>query len=150
MKILFLFAGLLFAASVFGQDQTLSPETDRQVRSLIDAYSEARTQKDSALLRSILSPDIDQLVSTGVWRKGRESALPGMLQSSENNPGSRSITVEQIRQLTPDVALADARYTIENDDGTARKMWSTFVVVQTDNGWKIAAIRNMLPAERSR
>ncbi|TDI72183.1 MAG: DUF4440 domain-containing protein, partial [Bacteroidetes bacterium] len=33
-----------------------------------------------------------------------------------------------------------------NADGTARKMWSTFIVVRNEDGWKIAAIRNMLPA----
>jgi hypothetical protein len=42
--------------------------------------------------------------------------------------------------------IADARYEIQNADGTARKMWSTFIVVYQDDAWKITAIRNMLLA----
>jgi len=30
--------------------------------------------------------------------------------------------------------------------GGDRKMWSTFVMTRDSNGWRIAAIRNMLPA----
>jgi len=40
----------------------------------------------------------------------------------------------------------DARYEIQNADGTTRKMWDTFIVVLDNDAWKISAIRNMLPA----
>ena len=52
------------------------------------------------------------------------------------------VNVETIRFLTKDTAIADGRYEI-ND----RKMWSTFLMVRTPDGWKIGAIRNMLPAK---
>jgi hypothetical protein len=39
------------------------------------------------------------------------------------------------------VALADGRYEIGD-----RKMWTSFVMVREKDGWKISAIRNMLPA----
>jgi len=68
-----------------------------------------------------------------------------MLQSSESNPGSRKLIVEKIRFLNKESAIADARYEIQNTDGTTRKMWSTFIVVNQKNSWKITAIRNMLP-----
>jgi hypothetical protein len=98
------------------------------------------------LLKSILTPDIDQLVSSGEWRTGIEGAMKGMAGSSTNNPGKRTLKVEKIRFLNPESAIADARYEIENLDNTVRKMWSTFVVVYQDGMWKITAIRNMLPA----
>ena len=45
------------------------------------------------------------------------------------------------------VAIADGRYEIAGRQGGAtRKMWSTFVMARQADGWKIAAIRNMLPA----
>ena len=31
-------------------------------------------------------------------------------------------------------------------EGNDRRMWSTFVMVKEADGWRIAAIRNMLPA----
>ena len=72
-----------------------------------------------------------------------------MLGSSRRNPGSRTLTVETVRFPAAGVAVADARYVIAGSDGAAdRKMWSTFVCLRTDDGWRIAAIRNMLPAPR--
>ncbi len=61
----------------------------------------ARAKKDTLLLRNILTEDIDQLVSSGKWRKGKEESMKGMLQSSENNPGTRTLNIENIRLLNP-------------------------------------------------
>jgi uncharacterized protein (TIGR02246 family) len=70
-----------------------------------------------------------------------------MLASSRGNPGDRTITVERVRFVAPGVALADARYEIAGTEGReARKMWSTFVAVKSGGQWRLAAIRNMLPA----
>jgi uncharacterized protein (TIGR02246 family) len=118
----------------------------RDIYRLIDNYSLARENKDTVLLKSILTNDIDQLVSNGEWRYGIDEAVQGMQRSSQSNPGSRTLTVEKIRFLDQKNAIADARYEIKNADGTSRKMWSTFVVVNQKGRWKIAAIRNMLPA----
>lgn len=117
----------------------------REVYKLIDDYSKARENRDTVLLKSILTDDIDQLVSNGEWRYGLRAAIDGMLQSSATNPGSRTLTVERVRFLDNHTAIADARYEIKNPDGSLRKMWSSFVVVQQKKSWKITAIRNMLP-----
>ncbi len=116
------------------------------IRTLIDQYAQARETRDTILLRHILTEDVDQLVSTGEWRRGQDTAMKGMLRSSTRNPGSRTLQVENIRFLSTGSALADARYEIQNADGTVRRMWSTFVIVFTEDRWKIAAIRNMRPA----
>lgn len=117
------------------------------ITELIGKYSEAREQRDTVLLKTILTSDIDQLVSTGEWREGIASAVKGMQKSSAGNPGTRTLTVNKIRLISTTSALVDCKYEIKNDDGSIRKMWSTFIVVSTkNNSWKIAAIRNMLPA----
>jgi uncharacterized protein (TIGR02246 family) len=134
----------LIAVSSSAQEVSNS-DAHHEIRNLIADYTRARTAKDTMLLKQIVMPDIDQLVSSGTWRRGREAALAGMMQSSEANPGSRTITVDNIRFLDPACAIADARYEIKNPDGSVRKMWSTFIVVQASGRWKIAAIRNMLP-----
>jgi hypothetical protein len=69
------------------------------------------------------------------------------MASSQAATGKRTITVESIRFITGDVALADGRYEIAGTAGAqARKMWTTLLVSRTAQGWRIAAIRNMLPA----
>lgn len=128
--------------------QAQSILTDKQQKAIalvIDKYTLARETKDTVLLKTILTPEIDQLVSSGEWRTGISTAVQGMLRSSESNSGKRIITIDKIRLLTKTSAIVDARYEIQNADETARNMWSTFVVVQEANAWKIAAIRNMLP-----
>ena len=88
--------------------------------------------------------DADQLVSTGEWRRGRDALVRGMLSSSARETGKRILAVESVRFLGVDVAIADARYEIGD-----RKMWSTFIMKRGSGGWRIQAIRNMLPTAQS-
>ena len=129
-----------------GQDIKLNDKQQKEITSLIDQYSQAREKRDTALLKTILTPDVDQLVSTGEWRVGLNAAVEGMMRSSANSPGTRTLHVEKIQTITPSSAIVDCRYEIQNADGTARKMWSTFIVIDDKKTWKIMAIRNMLPA----
>lgn len=131
----------------YSQVTKLSSQKNQPIYTLIDQYAQARETKDTVLLEQILTKDIDQLVSSGEWRRGFETAKQGMLNSSTANPGSRTLTIDQIRFLSSKTALVDTRYEIQNADGSLRKMWSTFIVVFQNNRWKITAIRNMLPAK---
>jgi hypothetical protein len=115
---------------------------------LIDNYSQAREKRDTILLKSILTSDVDQLVSTGEWRNGIDASVKGMLNSSASSPGKRTLSIERIRLLNPTNAIVDCKYEIQNTDGTTRRMWSTFIVVSDQKNWKISAIRNMLPTQQ--
>lgn len=106
----------------------------------------AREKRDTTLLKTILTSDVDQLVSTGEWRVGINAAVDGMMKSSANSPATRTLRIEKIQMLTASFAIVDCRYELQNTDSTIRKMWSTFVVVANKEIWKIRAIRNMLPA----
>jgi ketosteroid isomerase-like protein len=145
-NILLLFALHLLTTSLL-QGQHIQP-SDRQrkdIHSLIDQYSEARERSDTLLLKSILTADIDQLVSTGEWRNGIRASMKGMQKSSANNAGTRTLTIEKIRLFNMSCAIVDCKYEIKNPGGTVRKMWSTFIVISDKGVWKISAIRNMLP-----
>jgi ketosteroid isomerase-like protein len=119
-----------------------------EIYTLIDQYSQARDKRDTVLLKSILTEDVDQLVSSGEWRTGIEQAVEGMQRSSTVNEGKRTLTVDKFRLLSSDVGIVDARYEIEGNNGTIRKMWSTFVLVREGGKWKISGIRNMLPTSK--
>lgn len=136
---------LVSTSFIYAQGKTNDNQSPA-IYSLIDQYSQAREKRDTVLLKNILTTDIDQLVSSGEWRSGLKESTVGMMRSSANSPGTRTLKVEKIRFLNPQCAIVDARYEIQNVDGSLRKMWSTFIVVDQKNGWKISAIRNMLPA----
>ena len=138
------FTGLMV---LYGQHTTTAnAKQQKAITSLIDQYSQAREKRDTTLLKTILTSDVDQLVSTGEWRVGINAAVDGMMKSSANSPGTRTLRIEKIQMLTASSAIVDCRYEIQNADSTTRKMWSTFVVVADKQTWKIRAIRNMLPA----
>lgn len=128
--------------------QTTPPNDEQRktISALIDQYSEAREKSDTVLLKNILTNDVDQLVSTGEWRVGINAAVQGMLKSSANTPGTRTLRIENIRMLNATSAIVDCRYEIQNTDGTIRKMWSTFIAIAEKKKWKINAIRNMMPS----
>ena len=127
------------------QNFKLSESQRKDITVLIDQYSLARQSRDTMLLKKILTTDIDQMVSTGEWRSGIGAAVEGMMKSSTSNPGTRTLTIDKIRLVTPTCAIVDCRYKIANANSDPGKMWSSFIVIRDNGVWKITAIRNMLP-----
>ncbi|GAB2483931.1 nuclear transport factor 2 family protein [Algoriphagus taiwanensis] len=136
----------LFPSIAFSQIKPGQKEDAVKIHHLINQYSEAREKQDTVLLKSILTEDVDQLVSSGEWRNGIREAVDGMLRSSNANPGTRTLEVEKIRFFGDETAMVDCRYIIKNTNGSERNMWSSFIVIWKRNQWKIAAIRNMNPS----
>ena len=72
------------------------------------------------------------------------------LASSKLTGGTRRIAIEAVRFPSADTAIADGRYEITGGAGGDRRMWTSFVMVRSKadgkSGWRIDAIRNMLPA----
>jgi uncharacterized protein (TIGR02246 family) len=133
----------LAALPLFSQ----KPADETGVRELVARYVDARENRDAKAIGELFTPEADQLVSSGEWRKGRPAVVRGTLASSESTGGRRTITVESVRFLSPETAIADGRYEISGlAGGQARRMWTTIICVRTPDGWRIAAIRNMLPA----
>ena len=129
---------LLVAAAMFAQPANPS----LPVREVIQKYIQARETRDAKALAALFTEDADQLVSDGVWRKGREALVKGTLESSNSNDAHRTIEVQTVRLLTPRIAIADGRYTLGK-----RVMWTTIILTRDGGGaWLIAGIRNMLPA----
>ncbi|NDD63452.1 MAG: SgcJ/EcaC family oxidoreductase [Acidobacteria bacterium] len=124
-----------------------SSHDEKAIRELITRYVDAREKTDPAAVEALFTPDADQLVSSGEWRRGRASLVAGATASSRRSPGHRSISIDNIRFLSPGIAIVDGRYELTGQNGAPpRKMWSTLIVQRSKAGWKIAAIRNMLPA----
>ena len=137
------FAALFFAMPLCAQ----TPSAESAVRAVVQQYMEARDRQDARALQSLFTPDADQLVSSGEWRKGRDAVVKGTMASSQATGGKRAITVESVRFLSASVALADGRYDLTGlAGGEARHMWTSLVLRKSGDDWKIAAIRNMLPA----
>lgn len=137
----------LILMTLLALQPSIASRDEKAIRELIARYVEAREKIDPAVVESLFTPNADQLVSSGEWRRGRAALVAGTTASSRRTPGHRSITIDNIRLLSPHIAIVDGRYELAGQNGAAsRKMWSTLIVQRSKTGWKIAAIRNMLPA----
>jgi uncharacterized protein (TIGR02246 family) len=147
-KIFGLSLAAIVLASLASRDAAATRDPDpAPIRDIVQKYMDARDHQDVHALESLFTADADQLVSSGEWRKGRDAVVRGTLASSRNIGGQRTITVESVRFLSKEVALADGRYELTGlVGGETRKMWTAVLVIHTPQGWRIAAIRNMLPA----
>lgn len=121
---------------------------DAAVRDVVKRYVDAREARDAKALAELFTDDADQLVSSGEWRKGRDQVVKGGLASSAASSGKRTISVQSVRFVGKDVAIVDGPYEIVGAaaGGENRKMWTAFVMTRGAGGWRISAIRNMLPA----
>src|ERR1041385_400969 len=120
---------LIVAAAACLPAQTSSDEA--AVKAVVAHYVDAREKRDAAAIEALFTRDADQLVSSGEWRKGRDAVVKGTLASSESSGGKRPITVESVRFVARDSAVADGRYELAGQNGAeTRKMWSTFVMTR--------------------
>jgi uncharacterized protein (TIGR02246 family) len=115
------------------------------VRDLVRRYVEARERRQGSEIEALFTAEADQYTTAGEWRRGRAAIGRGTLQSSARNPGTRTIQVQSVRFVTPDVAIADGPYAITAGGTDARRMWTTIVAAREGGAWKIAAIRNIAP-----
>ena len=137
-------AALLFCTQLFAAQLAPASGDEAAVREMVKRYADARDVSDPKAIGALFTDDADQLVSNGEWRRGRDALVRGMLSSSARETGKRILAVESVRFVDRDIAIADARYEIGD-----RKMWSTFIMKRGSGGWRIEAIRNMLPTAQS-
>jgi uncharacterized protein (TIGR02246 family) len=117
------------------------------IRAVIQAFITTREANDAAGLTALLARDVDQRQTSGNMRSGRDAVVAGSLQTTQATGGTRTITVDSLRFVSADVAIADGRYdSIGRADGSDQRMLTSIVLHREADGWKITAIRNMLPA----
>jgi uncharacterized protein (TIGR02246 family) len=137
---LFVLALSLSAGHDAAQSGSADARAEAEVRAVVAKYVDARDKQDAAAIGALFTDDADQFNSSGDWRRGREAVVKGTLQSSQRNPGARSIAVKAVRFPAPGVAIADGEYGIGE-----QRLWTTLVLTRQGESWKIAAIRNMAP-----
>ncbi len=142
---------ILLSGPLLAQRPVATAGDEAAVKAVVQKYMDARDHQDARALEALFTADADQLVSSGEWRRGRAEVVKGTLASSQSTGGKRTITVTSVRFVAPGIAVADGHYDLTGlAGGQNRNMWTTLVVTrvvtQGSDGWRIAAIRNMLPA----
>jgi uncharacterized protein (TIGR02246 family) len=127
---------LLIAASL-----CYAAAPDAAIRAAVQQYVDVREHPDPQALEHLFTTDAE-------WRKGRDAVVKGTIAASQREAGKRTIAIESIRFVDKNVALADGRYELTDAAGNpTRKMWTSILLTHNKSGWRIAAIRNMLPSK---
>src|SRR5262249_34383632 len=138
-------AAIAVTATVSAQNAGRAAD-EAAIRAVVKAFLDTREANDVAGLTALLTSDVDQQQTSGNTRRGRDAVIKGSLETQQSTGGKRAITLESIRFVTADVAIADGRYdSLGRADGTDRHMLTSMVLRREAGGWKIAAIRNSLP-----
>jgi uncharacterized protein (TIGR02246 family) len=143
-------ATLLFtlAIGVQGLAQAPAGADAAAIRRVVQQHDEARNRSDWKALGDLFTDDAEQLTSTGEWRRGRAEIEKGVAQATTTAyKGSKyTTTVERLRMVAPNVALADGAFEIANiGGGGSRRGHMTYVLVKSGDRWRIAASRSMVP-----
>lgn len=121
------------------------------IRAVIQAFIDTREANDQAGLAALLTDDVDQRQTSGNVRSGRDAVVTGTFATQQSTGGRRSIAVDSLRFVGPDIALADGRYdSLGRNDGGDQRMLTSMVLRREGGRWKIAAIRNMIPTAPQR
>ena len=147
LAMLLVLLNTVAAAPVAFAQSTDRAADEKAVRAVIQAFLDTREANDAAGLAALLTPDVDQQQTSGNMRSGRDAVVSGSLATQQSTGGRRTITVDSLRFVGADVAIADGRYdSVGRADGTDQRMLTSMVLRREGNAWKIAAIRNMLPS----
>ena len=139
---------LVLSNVTLAQEPANRAEDEAAIRRVVQAFIETREDDAADALRALLTEDVDQQITSGRMRSGREAVIDGSLETTRSAGGTRTITIESIRFLGRDAAIVDGPYDIVGrSDGPDRHYRTAMVLRRDDGGWKIAAIRNMQPVQ---
>lgn len=119
--------------------QSADPGEDKAIRNLVALFYEGWNEHDVEKMVSVYAGDIDHVNAFGEWHKGKE-AMKEALTKFHAGPGKTShktITVEKIRFIKPDVAVALVRQTSKVGNV------GTFVLSKESGKWLVVSFANV-------
>lgn len=125
---------------------------ERIIRDMVTEAVRRLNAGDMTVIREFWDDDADYVSVGGQLIRGRsglEAFLSQMLKSSDKRP-TQVATIDQVRFLTPDVAIVDGQWTITGAHDASGKELPPLkgrgveIARKTDNGWRFAATREMV------
>ena len=143
--------GILVVAALVipmsSQGQSAASKAD--IQKLLQEQDDARHGGDWNAFGQFFTAEATTLSSDGTSYKGR-----AQIQSGNQDQWGAGVykgarikrTVESVEVIAPDVVLADITFEITNIAGGGNRTGRTAVVlVRSNNAWKVAATRSMVP-----
>lgn len=123
--------------------QVGTPADEAAIRTILDARNAAYNRHDAKAMTSVYAADVDLFTGTGRYLRGRAELerYYAELFNGADKTAVVTISMVNLRFLTPDVALLDIDGTVTGrDDGTARNH-ATWTYAKRNGKWEVVAIR---------
>ena len=122
LALVSLLTSLLAAHGALAQNADRAAD-ERAIKAVIQGFLDKRDANDAAGLSALLTADADQQQTSGAMRRGRDAVVTGSLATQRSTGGKRTISVDSVRIVAADVAIADGRYdSVGRADGSDRHM----------------------------
>jgi uncharacterized protein (TIGR02246 family) len=104
-------------------------------------YQEAYDRGDAKALANCYADDIDYIDQDGVETKGRGEMEKLFKEYFRASPGAKiAITIEELKQLTPDVQVDRGVATVTSTSGLANSTRYVAVLAKQNDGWQICQL----------
>jgi ketosteroid isomerase-like protein len=134
MRIIFL-AALLMASP-------LSADTESDIRSALDYFSEVWNEGDLESIRSFYHPDFVLVTEDGVMSLGQRIEDLETIAEEGQDRGVLKYSQVMVQALGDTHATAFGKISLTFKDGSAFNTWFTSVYVKTPFGWKAILTHN--------
>jgi uncharacterized protein (TIGR02246 family) len=140
-------SALVLPASSWGQ--AVSAPTRAEAQKLLQDRDDARHKGDWTVYGQFFTADATVINSDGRSFKGRaqiQKSVEDMWGAGVYKGARMKTLVGSVDAIAANVAVVDATYEITNiPGGGTRNGLSTFVLVKSTDGWKVAAARSIVP-----
>src|SRR5271166_2446289 len=104
-------------------------------------YQEAYDRGDAKTLASFYAEDVDYIDQDGAETKGRGAMAKLFAENFQANPGAKiTITIEEVKQLTPDVQVNRGVATVTATSGLTESTRYIAVLAKKNDGWQICQL----------
>jgi uncharacterized protein (TIGR02246 family) len=116
---------------------------EKPIRNLVDAFARAYSAPNLDALAACFTDDANVVDSAGESTRGKAAVVEMYATALEENPNLKlEPKVEEIRFLTPDVALVETQTRLSTDSGDASEFTrSSSLLVKRGGKWLLAEIR---------
>jgi uncharacterized protein (TIGR02246 family) len=104
-------------------------------------YQEAYNKGDAKALAGLYSDDVYYVDQDGAEVKGRDAMEQLLADNFKQNPGAKlAITIEEVKQLAPDVKVTRGLATVTLTNGTTETTRFTTTQVKKGENWEISQL----------
>ncbi|HXY37959.1 MAG TPA: SgcJ/EcaC family oxidoreductase [Planctomycetaceae bacterium] len=137
--------GLGVAGSAWAQNATTaSAEDENAIRKDVEAYSEAYGKGDIEAVGQHWTPDAEYINDEGKITKGRDAIVALFKKGRVARKGyGFKATLQNVRFIKPDVALADGTTTLAAPDGSSESTRFVAVAVKAAGAWRLSRVQDL-------